>query len=102
MMNKHTRAVCNDVTTLAEDARALVTATADAAGEKISEARERLSATLENGKELCGRARDQVVKGARIADEAVHEHPYKTMAIAAGVGALLGYLCARGASNRSD
>ena len=101
-MNKHTRAISNDVSNLAEDARALVTATVDAAGEKISEARERLSASLENGKELYGRARDQVVKGAKAADEAFHEHPYRAMCVAVGIGALVGYLCARRASEGSE
>ena len=38
------------VGTLAEDARALMAATADVAGEKVSEARKRLAAALESGK----------------------------------------------------
>jgi len=36
--------------TLAEDAHALMAATADVAGEKVAEARERLSVALENAK----------------------------------------------------
>ena len=36
--------------TLAEDARALMTATADVAGEKVAEARTRLAAGLERAK----------------------------------------------------
>ena len=35
--------------TLAEDARALMAATADVAGEKVGEARKRLAAALESG-----------------------------------------------------
>ncbi len=94
-MNKETQAIKNDMGQLAEDARALMTATADVAGEKVGEARERLAAALERGKEIYGRVREKAVEGAKAADEAVHEHPYQAIAIAVGVGALLGYLLAR-------
>jgi len=79
----------------AEDARALMTSTADVAGEKVGEARKRLAAALEAGKEIVGRARDKAVEGAKATDQAVHEHPYEVIGIALGVGALLGYLVAR-------
>ncbi len=94
-MNKEMQAISNDVGTLAEDARALMAATADVAGEKVAEARQRLGAALENGKELYGRARAKAIEGAKAADQAVHEHPYQAIGIALGFGALLGYLLAR-------
>jgi len=87
---------------LAEDARALMTATADVAGEKVGEARKRLAAALEAGKEIVGRARDKAVEGAKATDQAVHEHPYEVIGIALGVGALLGYLVARRCSRNGD
>ena len=87
---------------LAEDARALMSATADVAGEKVSEARKRLAAALERGKEICGSVREKAVEGAKAADEAVHAHPYQAMGIALGVGALLGYLIARRCSRCND
>jgi ElaB/YqjD/DUF883 family membrane-anchored ribosome-binding protein len=46
-MNKKTHSASNDVGTLAEDARALVAATADVAGDKVVEARKRLSVALD-------------------------------------------------------
>ena len=46
-MNKHTQATSNDIGALAEDARALMSATADVAGEKVGEARKRLADALE-------------------------------------------------------
>ena len=101
-MNKYTQAVSNDMSTLAEDARALVAATADVAGEKVGEARKRLAAALESGKEVYGRVRDKAVEGAKVADQAVHEHPYESIGIALGVGALLGYLLARRCSSNGD
>jgi ElaB/YqjD/DUF883 family membrane-anchored ribosome-binding protein len=99
-MNKQTQAPSNDMGTLAEDARALMAATADVAGEKVSEARKRLAAALERGKELYGRAREKAVECAKATDEAVHEHPYQAISIAFGVGALIGYLAARRCSRR--
>jgi len=94
-MSKQTEAISNDMGRLAEDARALMTATADVAGEKVSEARQRLAAALESGKQILGRVKEKAVEGAKAADEAVQEHPYQAIGIAFGVGALLGYLIAR-------
>jgi ElaB/YqjD/DUF883 family membrane-anchored ribosome-binding protein len=100
-MNKQTQTVSDAMGTLAEDARNLMTATADVAGEKVAEARKRLGAALESGKELYGRVRDKAVEGAQAADETVREHPYQAIGIAFGVGAILGYLIAR-RSSRDD
>ena len=100
-MNKEMQAIRNDVGTLAEDARALMAATADVAGDKVAEARKRLGAALESSKELYGRVRDKAVEGVKAADETVREHPYQAIGIAFGVGALLGYLLTRRCS-RND
>jgi len=94
-MNKHTQATSNDMGTLAEDARALMAATADVAGEKVGEARKRLAAALESAREIAGRIRDKAVEGAKATDEAVREHPYQSIGIALGVGALIGFLVSR-------
>ena len=101
-MNKHTQATHNDMGTLAEDARALMAATADVAGEKVGEARKRLAAALERGKEIYGCVREKAVEGAKATDQAVHEHPYQAIGIAFGVGALIGYLLARRHSRKGD
>jgi ElaB/YqjD/DUF883 family membrane-anchored ribosome-binding protein len=101
-MSKETQAISHDMSQLAEDARALMTATADVAGEKVGEARKRLAAALEQGKEMYGRVREKAVKGAKAADEAVHEHPYQAIAIGVGVGALIGYLVARRCTRNCD
>jgi len=101
-MNKNTQEISNDMGTIAEDARALMAATADVAGEKVAEARKRLTVALERAKEIAGRVRDRAVEGAKAADEAVHEHPYQAIAIGVGVGALVGYLVARRCSCNRD
>ena len=94
-MNKETQAIGNDVSQLADDARALMAATADVAGEKVVEARKRLAAALKSGKEIYGRVRDKAIEGAKVADQTVRENPYQAIAIGVGVGALIGYLIAR-------
>ena len=101
-MNKQTQAISNDVSQLAEDARALLTATADVAGEKVGEARKRLAAALESGKEIYGRVRDKAVEGAKAADQTVRDNPYQAIAIGVGVAALVGYLLGRRCACRRD
>jgi len=101
-MSKQTEAISNDMGQLAEDARALMAATADVAGEKVGEARKRLAAALERGKEIYGRVRETAIEGAKATDQAVHEHPYQALGIALGVGALIGYLVARRGSRNGD
>ena len=101
-MSKHTQATTSDMGALAEDARALMAATADVAGEKVGEARKRLAAALERGKEIYGNVRDKAVEGAKATDEAIHEHPYQAIGIALGVGAILGYVVARRCARNCD
>ena len=101
-MNPTTPVVSHDLGQLAEDAQALMTATADVAGEKVSEARKRLAAALESAKKIGGCVRDKTVAGAKAADVAVRENPSQAIAIGVGVGAILGYLLARRCSRNCD
>jgi len=101
-MDKQRQAEENSMSTLAEDARALVAATADVAGDKVAEARKRLVAALDSGKELIGRVREKAVEHAKATDEVIRDNPYQTAAIAFGVGALIGYLASRRCSGDSD
>jgi len=97
-MNQATQAIRDDVSQLAEDAQALLSATADVTGEKVG-------AALERGRELYDRVREKAVAGARATDEAVHQHPYQAIALGLAAGALLGCLLARRCShhcNRSE
>jgi ElaB/YqjD/DUF883 family membrane-anchored ribosome-binding protein len=99
-MNHETQPAHNDINQLAEDARALMAATADVAGEKVGIARKRLAAALDSGKAMAGRVRDQAVAGAKATDQAVRAHPYQAIAIGVGVGAVIGFLLARRGGNR--
>ena len=87
---------------LAEDARALMAATADVAGEKVGEARKRLAAALERGKEIAGNVRDKAVESAKALDQKVRDNPYQAVVIGVGVGVLIGYFAARRCSRNSD
>ena len=101
-MNKQAQATSNDMGTLAEDARALMTATAEVAGEGVSEARKRLAAALDSGKKIFGRVKEKAVEGVKAMDEVVHEHPYQVIVIAFSMGTLIRYLAARRCSRNCD
>lgn len=92
---KQIQAIGSDFSRLAEDAHALLTATADLAGEKVNQARERLATTLESGKNIVERAKARALESAKATNEAVRDHPYQAIGIAFGMVALLGYLFAR-------
>jgi ElaB/YqjD/DUF883 family membrane-anchored ribosome-binding protein len=88
-------AVKHDSTTLADEVRVLLEATADLADEKVSEARKRLEAALSDSRPALQRVREKALQSAKVADEAVRRHPYETVAAAFGIGALIGCLIAR-------
>jgi ElaB/YqjD/DUF883 family membrane-anchored ribosome-binding protein len=80
---------------LLEDAQALLAATAHVAEEKVVEARERLNAAIEKGKEAWNAVQEKTVAGAKATDHAIRENPYKALFIALGVGAVVGYVLGR-------
>lgn len=91
-MSNKTQDVREDVEALAQEARNLMADTADVAEEKVVEARARLAAALEKGKEVYGIVRERTITGAKTVDKAVKEHPYQAVGIAFGVGVLIGFL----------
>ena len=92
----------NDMGTLAKDAGSLINATVDVATQKLGDVRQRVVETVETAKEAAGHVRDRAADYAKAADKAVHEHPYKAIGIALGVGAFLGYLVSRRGSRNGD
>ncbi len=101
-MNQEAQTISNEMGQLAEDAQALMAATADVAGDKVGQARKRLAAALESAKAIAANVRDKAVAGAKATDEAVREHPYQAIAIGVGVGMLVGYLLGRRCSRNCD
>jgi ElaB/YqjD/DUF883 family membrane-anchored ribosome-binding protein len=101
-MNKPKESTDADISELAEDAHALMAATADVAGEKVSEARKRLAAALERGKEIAGDVRDKAIKSAKVVDQKVRDNPYQALAIGVLAGVIIGYFAARRCSRNDD
>src|SRR5215510_8880709 len=95
----NTEKLMSDLRIVVADAEALLRATAGQAGEKMTEVRARAEeslraarASLEHaGADLSARAR----ASAQVADEYVHENPWASVGIAAGVGFLIGYMLGR-------
>jgi ElaB/YqjD/DUF883 family membrane-anchored ribosome-binding protein len=85
-------AIPDHVRGLAQDARALMAATADLGGEQVAEARKRVASALEHGKDFFGDVQDQVRHEAREIGACAHRHPYRFVGVALGLGAILGIL----------
>jgi ElaB/YqjD/DUF883 family membrane-anchored ribosome-binding protein len=64
-------------------------------GSKLGQLQEKLSGASEKVQEFYQSARKRVVAGAHQADETIRSHPYQSLAVALGVGVLLGVLIRR-------
>ena len=89
----------NDIKSVISEAEELLGATADQAGEKIVNLRERIRSRLANAKIRLVQAEEVLLEKtkatAQATDEFVHESPWTSVGIAAGVGLLVGMLIAR-------
>ena len=88
-----------DLKLVMADAEALLAATADDANGGIAELRSRVQASLSHAKDGLIDAQAAVVDKAKAAAKAtdgyVHDNPWKSVSVAAGVGLLLGILIGR-------
>lgn len=66
-----------------------------------AEPAEDIGSLVEQGRELVGNVRNKAVAGVKATHKAVNENPYKAIGIALGVGALIGFVLARGSSKSS-
>ena len=87
--------LAGDFKVVVHDAEALLKATAGEVGEKARDARARLSASLQNCKASLHKLEEKAVAGAKVADQAIREHPYQSIGLAFGVGLLIGVLVGR-------
>ena len=99
MLENNISTVNHDVNSLVKDAQALFSAAAALTGEKADELRTRgmrmLDSALVKGKEVQASA---IVTGKEIAataDGYVKENPWRAIAVAAGVGLLVGVILGR-------
>lgn len=92
-----TRKIAADFKLVLEDVEELIKATAGEAGERIGALRERLEKKIEEGKKLLAENtwfQSAEEKKAQ-AESRLRENPWAGVALAAGVGALLGWLIRR-------
>ena len=61
----------------------------------VADLRERLENGLEKLNGYYGSAKERVIAGARRTDETIRSHPYESLAVALGVGVLIGALIRR-------
>ncbi len=91
--------LAQDFKTVVSDAEQLLRHVAQGAGEGYSEARERLEASLQAAREELGELEHTVADGARragrVTDSYVHQHPWESIGLGAGIGLLLGLLIGR-------
>ena len=89
----------DDFKALTTDTEELLRATANQTGERASAARARVEERLDKAKEALDGLREDVMERSRAAAEAadrtVRDHPWESVAVAAGVGFLLGMLSGR-------
>lgn len=89
----------NDLKTLVSDAEDLLKATTNQAGEKVTAARQKIEQSLIEGKKALADAERAMIERSReaadIADDYVRENPWNAVAIAGGVGLLIGILVRR-------
>jgi len=74
-MNKQTKAIGRDMDQLADNARALLAATAHVTGEKVDAARKSLSAALNQGRSVLNQTEDETICEARAAMECLRDNP---------------------------
>jgi len=91
--------LAQDLKIVIADAEDLLRATAGQAGEKVSAAREKIQDSLREAKVKLAEVEDLLIdkgrQAAHATDEYVHDHPWKAVGIAAGIGLIVGMLISR-------
>ena len=64
-----------------------------------SELRKKLDAAIDNAKAVCEQLQERTADAAKATDQTIRDHPYEAIAVAFGVGLLLGMISGR---RRSD
>lgn len=89
----------SDFRVVVADAEELLRLTANQAGDKVAELRARVQDHLHSAKGKLAEAEaallDRTKAAARATDDYVHDNPWRSIGIAAGVGLVLGLLIGR-------
>lgn len=88
-----------DLRQVVADAEELLRATAGQAGDGAAEIRTKVEASLARARDGLSQVQQAAVAKAtaagRQADDYVHDHPWRSIGVAAGIGVLVGVLIAR-------
>lgn len=89
----------NDLRTVIADAEELLRLGADQAGDQATAWRGRIQGRIDQARTRLSELQESVVDRAKAAsratDDYVHEHPWRAVGVAAGVGLILGLLIGR-------
>jgi ElaB/YqjD/DUF883 family membrane-anchored ribosome-binding protein len=86
----------HDLQALVAEAEAMIAdSVTEQSAEAIDSLRARFVAAQERFADAYAGARKKVIAGAKYTDEAIRANPYQSLAIAAGVGLLIGVLLGR-------
>lgn len=99
MLTSNIKTVRNDMKTLVKDAQELFREASHASGERAEELRTKALVLLDGAMEKAHEVQALALEKGKIAvqntDEFVHEHPWKAVGIAAGIGLVIGMLISR-------
>jgi len=86
----------NDLQTLVSEAEAMIAGAAtEHSADAFDSLRSRFSAAQERFTDAYDGAQKKVIAGAKYTDETIRANPYQSLAVAAGVGLLIGILAGR-------
>lgn len=89
--------IVEHISRLMNEAEALMVGpVSERAKDRLGELRARFDQLQSKAATAYGDARRKVVEGAKVTDETIRAHPYESLAIALGIGVLLGALIRRG------
>jgi ElaB/YqjD/DUF883 family membrane-anchored ribosome-binding protein len=95
----HKEKLMSDLRTVISDAEEVLRVTADQASEGAAELRTRMKMRLSQAKDSLSHLQASAVARAKAAgaatDDYVHDHPWKAVGAAAGVGLIVGMLISR-------
>lgn len=98
-VDQHKENLMRELNQVLKDAEELIKNSEQQAGEGFQSAKDKLQATLKTAKKEIQHIEEVAIKktkeAAHATDAYVHENPWKTAGIAAGVGLLVGMLIAR-------
>ena len=99
LTSAHKDKLMADLRVMIADAEELLRVTADQASGSAAEVRGRIQGRLQQARaelaQLQGAAIAQVKAAGHAADEFVHENPWKSVGVAAGIGLVIGLLIGR-------